>query len=73
MGQHAFKETDMKQAQVQSLLFAVLLAAPKTVTNVIPSSIIQRLFGSHNMNLSRGKASGGAEQMTEPEMEGKGG
>lgn len=59
MGQHAFKKTDMKQAQVQSLVFAVLLAAPKTVTNLMPSSIIQRLFGSDNMNLHRGKASGG--------------
>lgn len=59
MGQHAFKKTDVKQAQVQSILFAALLAAPKTVTNLIPSSIIQRLFGSDNMNLHRGKASGG--------------
>lgn len=31
--QQAFKNTDMKQAYVQSLLFAVALAAPKTVTN----------------------------------------
>lgn len=73
MGQHAFKKSDMKQAQVQSLPCAVLLAAPKTVTNLIPSSIIQRLFGSDNTNLYRGKASGGAGQMTEPQMEGKGG
>lgn len=62
MGQQAFKKTDMKQAQVQSLLFAVLLAAPKTVTDLIPSSIIQRLFGSDNMNLYRGKASGGVSR-----------
>lgn len=49
----------MKQAQVQSLLFAVVLAVAKTVTNLIPNCIIQRLFCSDNMNLCRGKARGG--------------
>lgn len=57
--QQAFKNTDMKQAQVQSLLFAVVLATRKTVTNLIPGCIIQRLLCSDNMNLCRGKARGG--------------
>lgn len=57
--QQAFKNTDMKQARAQSLPIALMLAAPKTMTNLIPDHIILCLFCSENMNLCRGRTRGG--------------